>query len=77
MTRLVTCHGLIGAGTLVRTGQFIVEGSHWIPSVLISVGAATIVGSGYLKIKNSKNCSGLGLRNPKKDGYEVGVGVCD
>jgi hypothetical protein len=77
MTRLVTCHGLIGAGTLVHTGQFIFEGSYWIPSVLISVGAAMIVGSGYLKIKNSKNCSGSGLRNPKKGGYEVGVGVCD
>jgi hypothetical protein len=33
-----------------------------------------IVGSDYLKIKNSKNCSGLGLRNPKKGGSEVGGG---
>jgi len=47
----------------------------------------------YLKIKNSKNhlglvfiylkdvqiCSNIGLRNPKRGGYEVGVGlrVCD
>ncbi len=36
-----------------------------------------IVGSDYLKIKNSKICSGLSLRNPKKGGSEVGVGVCD
>jgi hypothetical protein len=73
MTPLVTCHELIGAETLVHTGQFIVEGSYWTPSVvLISVGVGMIVGSGFLRIKNSKNCSGLGLRNPKKGGYEVG-----
>jgi hypothetical protein len=68
---------LIGAGTLVHTGQFIVEDSYWIPSVLINVGESMIVGSDYLKIKNSKICSGLSLRNPKKGGSEVGVGVCD
>jgi hypothetical protein len=62
---------------MVHTGQFIVEGSYWIPSVLISAGAGMIVRSDYLKIKNSNNCSGLGLRNPKKGGSEVGVGVCD
>jgi hypothetical protein len=54
--------------------SFIVEGSYWIPSVLISARSGMIVGSDYLKIKNSKNCSGLGLRNPKKGGSEVGGG---
>ncbi len=44
---------------------------------LNSVGAGIIVGSDYLKIKNKKNCSGLGLRNPKKGGSEVGVEVSD
>jgi hypothetical protein len=46
-----------------------------------------IVGSGYFKIKSSKNCSGsillflenlencsdLGLKNSKRGGYEVGA----
>jgi len=32
-----------------------------------------------LKIKNPKNHPGMGFRNPKRDGYEVGakVNVCD